>query len=82
MPHNAILQACGLSETELTGGSMPVTTPIDGSEIARLHQHSPAEAEAMIARAREAFLAWREVPPPRRGELVRLARGGTAQGKK
>jgi aldehyde dehydrogenase (NAD+) len=72
MSHHAILQACGLNETELNGGSMPVTTPIDGSEIARLHQHTPAEAEAMIARAREAFLAWREVPPPRRGELVRL----------
>jgi len=72
MPHHTILQACGLSETELTGGTLSVATPIDGSEIARLHQHTPAEAEAMIARAREAFLAWREVPPPRRGELVRL----------
>jgi len=72
MPHHTILQACGLSETELTGGTLSVATPIDGTEIARLHQHTPAEAEAMIARAREAFLAWREVPPPRRGELVRL----------
>jgi len=70
--YRSILHACGFSDAELGGGALSVTTPIDGSEIARLHQHSPAEAEAMIARARAAFLAWREVPPPRRGELVRL----------
>jgi aldehyde dehydrogenase (NAD+) len=32
---------------------------------------APAVAEA-VGRAQEAFLAWRLVPPPRRGELVRL----------
>ena len=72
MTYDSILRACGFSEAELGGGGLPVTTPIDGAEIARLHQHSPAEAEAMIDRAHDAFLKWREVPPPRRGELVRL----------
>src|SRR3546814_19294993 len=30
------------------------------------------EVEAAIGRAHDAFLAWRTVPAPRRGELVRL----------
>jgi aldehyde dehydrogenase (NAD+) len=72
MTYQQILNACGFTSDELAGGALSVTTPIDGSEIARLRQHSPRDAEAMIARAREAFLKWREVPPPRRGELVRL----------
>ncbi len=72
MRYQSILQACGFSEDALSGGALSVTTPIDGLEIARLHQHSLADAEAMIARAHDAFLKWREVPPPRRGELVRL----------
>ena len=72
MRYRSILEACGFTESELTGGSLIQTTPIDGSEIARLHQHGAAEADAMVARAHEAFLKWREVPPPRRGELVRL----------
>ncbi len=38
----------------------------------RLHSHTPEQAEAAIARSAEAFLAWRELPGPRRGELVRL----------
>jgi aldehyde dehydrogenase (NAD+) len=47
-------------------------TPIDGVPIGRVEI---ADAEAVteaVARAHEAFLAWRLVPPPRRGELVRL----------
>ena len=72
MSHTEILEACGLTSDLTTGGNLSVTTPIDGSEIARLKSHSRAEADAMIARAAEAFRVWREVPAPRRGELVRL----------
>ncbi|UWQ47868.1 L-piperidine-6-carboxylate dehydrogenase [Leisingera aquaemixtae] len=72
MPHSDILAAAGLTQAELTGGSLSVTTPVDGSEIARLKPHSMAEAEAQIAAAKAAFKSWRLVPAPRRGELVRL----------
>jgi aldehyde dehydrogenase (NAD+) len=34
--------------------------------------HSPEEVRAMIAKGVKAFQAWRTVPAPRRGELVRL----------
>ncbi|UWQ77290.1 aldehyde dehydrogenase family protein [Leisingera sp. M658] len=72
MPHSDILAAAGLTQAELAGGSLAVTTPVDGSEIARLKTHSAAEAEAQISAAKEAFKSWRLVPAPRRGELVRL----------
>ncbi len=72
MKHSDILAASGLNTAGLTGGTLPVASPIDGAELARLHTHSAAEAGAMIDRADAAFQRWRDVPAPRRGEFVRL----------
>ncbi|KHQ51640.1 L-piperidine-6-carboxylate dehydrogenase [Mameliella alba] len=72
MTYQDILDACGLTAAETTGGTLSVTTPVDGSEIARAPMHSVADAEAAIATGVRAFEAWRKVPAPRRGELVRL----------
>jgi aldehyde dehydrogenase (NAD+) len=72
MTHGDILAASGLTAAEITGGRLIVRTPIDGSEIARLKTHETAEVRAMIGRSAAAFRAWRQVPAPRRGELVRL----------
>ncbi|UWP96072.1 aldehyde dehydrogenase family protein [Aliiroseovarius crassostreae] len=66
-----ILAASGFTPEELTGGSLSVRTPVDGSEIARIHQDGPDAALAAITRAKAAFNHWRMVPAPRRGELVR-----------
>jgi aldehyde dehydrogenase (NAD+) len=55
-----------------TGGDLHVNSPIDGREIASLRQTSTGEAEALIEVAHLAFLRWRTIPAPRRGELVRL----------
>lgn len=46
-------------------------TPIDGSQIASLATATPEEIDAAVERAQNAFLVWRTVPAPRRGELVR-----------
>src|SRR5258708_25911475 len=54
------------------GGSVAVRSPIDGAEIARLKADDAAAVVAAIGRAHQAFLTWREVPAPKRGELVRL----------
>lgn len=70
--HIDTLKASGLTEGELNAGPLEVFTPIDGSRIASLAVHSIADAEAQIAKAKEAFQSWRTVPAPRRGELVRL----------
>ena len=72
MAHTDILAASGLTDNEITGGTLAVHTPIDGAEIARLRMHSADEVGAMIAKGVKAFQAWRTVPAPRRGELVRL----------
>lgn len=70
--HAATLYAAGLTDRDLTGGSLAVRSPIDGAELARIHQTEAAEMPAIIARAQSAFRMWRDVPAPRRGELVRL----------
>ena len=72
MAHTDILSANGLRKAELTGGALAVYTPIDGVEIARIKTHSDDDVRAMIANGVTAFQAWRQVPAPRRGELVRL----------
>ena len=54
------------------GGGLESVSPIDGSVIGSVSEASSAEVEAACAAAQAAFLAWRTVPAPRRGELVRL----------
>ncbi|MCA0204049.1 MAG: aldehyde dehydrogenase family protein [Proteobacteria bacterium] len=67
-----ILAACGLDAATLNGGTLAVHSPIDGAEIARLTETAAADMPAVIARSQSAFAAWKTVPAPRRGELVRL----------
>ena len=52
------------------GGKMESRSPIDGSVVGSVAECS--DPDAVCARAQRAFLAWRTVPAPRRGELVRL----------
>jgi len=54
-----------------SGPELEVTTPIDGSVIAYVRQVSEEEADRIVARAHEAFLEWRKIPAPKRGEVVR-----------
>jgi aldehyde dehydrogenase (NAD+) len=67
-----LLVALGVDRALFGGGTLPVTSPIDGSEIGRVIEHEAEEAEAAIGRADAAFRVWRSVPAPKRGELVRL----------
>lgn len=53
-------------------GDMPSHSPIDGSDIGSVTVATPSDIDAACANANAAFLAWRVVPAPRRGELVRL----------
>lgn len=66
------LKSLGLDPDALRAGDHAVRTPIDGSVIAKLRWHTPADVAEAVGRAEEAFVAWRKVPPPRRGELIRL----------
>jgi aldehyde dehydrogenase (NAD+) len=54
-----------------SGPTLDVITPIDGSRIASVKQVTEDEYDQVVARAHQAFLKWREVPAPKRGEVVR-----------
>ncbi|TXC74428.1 aldehyde dehydrogenase family protein [Sphingorhabdus soli] len=72
MSYQTAFAAAGLSEADLKGGDLVVTSPIDGSTVAEIPTATSADTQAIIDRAQEAFIAWRNVPAPRRGEWVRL----------
>lgn len=70
--HADLLADCKIDKYLDVNGSLTVTTPVDGSVIATLAEHSVDEAKAAIDMSAKAFKTWRMVPAPRRGELVRL----------
>jgi aldehyde dehydrogenase (NAD+) len=65
-----LLAAFGVERSRLAG-DLVARTPIDGGITAHVAEANPAQATAAIEVAHEAFLRWRLVPAPRRGELVR-----------
>jgi aldehyde dehydrogenase (NAD+) len=68
----AVLGRLGVADALWTGGARPVRSPITGEVMGHVHDASTVEVAAAIEAAHTAFLAWRNVPSPRRGELVRL----------
>ena len=67
-----LLKRLGVDEKAFTGGDLSVRTPVTGEEIGAVSSISADETGAAVERAHQAFKAWRNVPGPRRGELVRL----------
>ena len=55
-----------------TGGPRhTVTSPIDGEALADVKLATLEDYEAVVQQAQEAFVRWRAVPAPKRGEIVR-----------
>jgi aldehyde dehydrogenase (NAD+) len=46
-------------------------TPVNGSEIAKVRTTTKEDYERVITTAQEAYKAWRLIPAPKRGEIVR-----------
>ncbi|MBK6982450.1 MAG: aldehyde dehydrogenase family protein [Betaproteobacteria bacterium] len=67
----AIALALGVDLRALAGEGVRARTPITGETLAELRAHTAAEAAAAVEAAHRAFLDWRPVPAPRRGEVVR-----------
>ena len=67
-----LLESLGVKRARFATGSRAVRSPITGEIIGRLEDDSPAGVGRAVEQAQKAFLAWRQLPPPRRGELVRL----------
>ncbi|MFI4903039.1 MAG: aldehyde dehydrogenase family protein, partial [Burkholderiales bacterium] len=67
-----LLDSLGVDLAAHRGGGVEVRSPIDGGMLASLRADDAASVAVTLARARAASVAWRDVPAPRRGELVRV----------
>ncbi|MFN0021308.1 MAG: aldehyde dehydrogenase family protein [Pirellulaceae bacterium] len=54
------------------GSEIASVNPATGETIARVRSASRADYDRAVAVAQKSFESWRLVPPPRRGEVVRL----------
>lgn len=54
-----------------SGPTLASHSPIDGRLIGTVSQTSKAEYDEVVARAQSAFLVWRSLPAPKRGEIIR-----------
>jgi aldehyde dehydrogenase (NAD+) len=66
---DAILAKLGCGEI---AGSLTAHSPIDGTQIGSVSEVTSLEIGSALNQSLTAFLQWRTVPAPRRGELVRL----------
>ncbi|SDD24075.1 aldehyde dehydrogenase (NAD+) [Geodermatophilus telluris] len=61
---------CGV-DLDAVAGDHPVTSPLTGTPLASVRWDTAGDVETAVARAGEAFRAWRTTPAPVRGQLVR-----------
>ena len=67
-----LMQQFGANLADYHGHDITSISPINGAPLAMLRVDSAEQVTAKIERAHAAFLQWRKVPAPRRGELIRL----------
>ena len=63
--------AAGSRSIPTTGATLVARSPIDGSTAATIASAGAADVDQVVSTAHDAFLKWRIVPAPKRGELVR-----------
>ena len=68
-----LLTRLGVSRTLYTQGALCTRSPIDGAISGQVVEGTAADMQAAIASAHAAFLEWRVVPAPKRGELASQA---------
>jgi len=54
-----------------SGPKLESYSPVDGKLIGKVLTGDKASFEKVVAQSRKAFLAWRQIPAPKRGEIVR-----------
>ncbi|QIB35869.1 L-piperidine-6-carboxylate dehydrogenase [Ancylobacter pratisalsi] len=67
-----VMRAVGVPDASWRNGTRATRSPITGEVIAHVAEASGDDVAGAVARSVAAFEAWRTVPAPRRGELVRL----------
>jgi aldehyde dehydrogenase (NAD+) len=67
-----INEGCSTGSNWFSGGSqLDSYSPVDGKLIARVKTATQDDYDKVMAAAQSAFLFWREMPAPKRGEIVR-----------
>ncbi|KGQ36115.1 aldehyde dehydrogenase [Gallibacterium anatis] len=66
------MQAMGVDEQQYQQGNYKVRSPITGEQIGAINLDGKDAVDVKVKNAVAAFKAWRQVPAPRRGELVRI----------
>src|SRR5687768_10378241 len=61
----------GLRWIKSSGPVLESYSPVDGQLIAKVVSCDKASFEKVVAQSKKAFLEWRQVPAPKRGEVVR-----------
>jgi aldehyde dehydrogenase (NAD+) len=65
------LRAIGVDPAARPGEALEVRSPIDGDIVMTVNSDTPDSVAGAIALSAQAFDAWRDVPAPRRGEVIR-----------
>jgi aldehyde dehydrogenase (NAD+) len=68
----SLLTQLGVPSEAYSSGNLTVHSPITGEPIAQVPRTTPAATAEAIRNAHDAYLEWRNVPAPKRGELIRL----------
>jgi aldehyde dehydrogenase (NAD+) len=63
--------ATGAVWFQTTGTPIDSYSPVDGKLIAKINQGTAADYEKIMQTATAAFVKWRKIPAPQRGEVVR-----------
>ena len=67
-----MLAKLGIDPAELSTGILRVHSPIDGQLMGRITPHTAEQASQIIKNAQIAFQTCRQLPAPKRGELIQL----------
>jgi aldehyde dehydrogenase (NAD+) len=67
-----LMNALGVQEALYSGGALPARSAISGEILAEVPEQDAKAANEAVATSQAAFRAWRNVPAPKRGELIRL----------
>ena len=67
-----LLKRLGVPARALSRDGIPARSPITGETLAHVPESGAGRTVAAIGRAHAAYLQWRDVPAPKRGEFVRL----------
>jgi aldehyde dehydrogenase (NAD+) len=54
-----------------SGKILRIVSPVDGKELAKVVTGTAAEYELTVQAAEKAYLSWRDLPAPKRGEIIR-----------